>query len=304
MKNNFHILTATDYSTAVKNAERYSLQLAHAENAGLTFLHIYPALIPPPFPAYDMMIPGIDALPEEQKILELYVDKMRMQLKFGGDVDISCRVREGTVTEEIVAEAEQAHVNLILIGTHEPGSFPGSLWAGHTWSTIRNSPCPVLSIPEDALFKPVQKIAYLTEYKEEEIPAIRYLCQHVERIGASLAVLHISPFQSSMPLESIVFENFLKELGAKLSNHKFGFSLLHGEDPVKVLNDFCAGEGCDWLAMSAGKSSLFTDFLNPYRKLTKQMSFHTHIPLLTIPVGYSESEIIAAEEEWVDHVES
>ncbi len=304
MNTTFHILVATDYSESVRNAERYAIQLAQNQLADVEFLHVYHSASPPPFPAFDLEPFIYDAFPKEAELLQQRVEEIKKSLGLNEKINFSCKVIEGGTIEEIITEAEAFSADLILMGKHANKGTFDFLWGSNTWNTMREAPCPVLVIPEDGLYRPIKKIAYITEYKEDEITAINYLKGIVSgKESTSLVLLHISPFGTSMPLENIVFENFLKDLSRQLPYEKFYFSLLHGEDGMKVLNDYCQKEEIDWLAVSPNKSSILESLFSPGNKLAKRMSSETIVPLLAIPPGYErKNAFFMYEEEY--HIET
>ena len=61
-------------------------------------------------------------------------------------------VREGKVSEEFAAQAEQDGSELIVVGTNGLSGFKKNFIGRNTYSTIANSKCPVLTIREDFNF--------------------------------------------------------------------------------------------------------------------------------------------------------
>ena len=67
------------------------------------------------------------------------------------------------------------------------GLFMGSI----TKAIIQHSPCPVLAIPEEASFRPVHKIVYATDLRQDETKVINYLVDFAKMYDATLVILHV-----------------------------------------------------------------------------------------------------------------
>jgi hypothetical protein len=181
-------------------------------------------------------------------------------------------------------------VHFIFMGTHAADGLGDLFSASHTWEVIRKAPCPVLVIPPDGFFTGIKQITYATEYREEELPVIRFVAKLAECFGAGLTVLHIGNYGFSKPIETLMFETFRKELWQKLSSKKPDIRLLQGEDLVSALNEFCIRTETDWLAISQSKPDLLDQIFDPGPNLSQKLSLQTRLPLLAIPENYSWEE--------------
>jgi nucleotide-binding universal stress UspA family protein len=281
----FRILMATDYSDDVQNAERYAYQLGASIQASIVFLHVYDSSLAIPLFVPEFYNAG--NAQEELELLRTHVSAIEASLALKkGDVTSDCVVREGVAGEEICAEAIETQANFIIAGKHGHTGirkyFPGS----HTWDVIRNASCPVLVIPPDGYFTGIKQITYVTEYREGEISAIRFLAGLAECFGAGLVILHVGNRSLSREFENMLFEKFREELRQKLGSTKPDIRLLQGENVVTSINEFCLRTETDWLAISPGKSTLYSQLFSSSLVLTRQMSFYTRLPLLSIPDDY------------------
>jgi nucleotide-binding universal stress UspA family protein len=291
MERSIKIVLATDCSEAVMNAERYAVQFASSIGARLTVMHVFESPLASSIPIFDP-----DKIDYDPGRLELRKVRERMNqliLAMGAlaeGLDYECVVREGNVVEEILQEAKESEADLLITGTHDTGKFRELFLGSLTWEIMKKTELPVLAIPEDALYEPIRQLVFTTEYREEEIPVIRSMVELARYFDAALAILHVTNDSLSKPVEAILFEKFKNELADLVSYDKMKISLIHDEDLVTGLNDFCLNRQADWLAICSGKSNLSDKLFNPGPSLTRRMSFHTRLPLLVFPDNYQEAE--------------
>ncbi len=288
MGNNFNILLATDYSDAIMNAERYAFQLAKYTKSHIRIIHVFK--FKPPLG----MIDGSDyrsgeyyPLEEEINKLEQHVLLILASLQINSyELKYECVVREGNIREEIMSEAVESGSDLIIAGTHGVGLLQKIMLGTHTWDIIKNSSIPVLAIPEDALFTGIKHVAYVSEFRDEEINAIYFLNEFVNAMEAQLSVLHITNYSKSREFEKFMFDKFRKELNNKIKQTPVNISMLRHEDKVTGLNIFCMINKISWLAMSSAKPNWVEKLIYPSGSDIRKMSFNTHVPLFIIPDIY------------------
>lgn len=287
MEKQLNILLATDYSEAAINAERYAVQFSRQTNAALTILHVYniPFNFPTEHSEYAKATEELRV--HELKKLNQHYDKLLRSFNIKpSEVKCECIVLEGTVGKQIRKEAERLHIDIVITGTHGANGFRKFFLGSHTWDVIKKSKIPVLAIPKDALLTDIKNIVFATEYREGEIPGIYFLSKLAKQFNAELTVLHITNYAYSKEFETLLFEKFRTEIKRKVDYDKLSLRLVHYNNIIEGLNDFCALAKTDWLVMSHAKSFLLENIFSPIRSTTKVMSFHTHIPLLTVPDFY------------------
>jgi len=284
MKNVFRILVATDYSAAGEGAERYAIQLAKATGSAITFLNVFER-------SSDSSkefarVERIDHSPlefEERKLQE-HVEKLYKSLKIShAEGNHNLVVRKGNIATEICAEAKAIKADFIVLGTHNASAFQQVFKDSHTWQVIDNAGIPVLAIPTGALFTGVQNLIFGTEYRKSELPVIAFLVKFAKLFDAHLTVLHVTNNGFTPEFEKDVFKDFAKDVKAKLAYDKLDIRLMHADDLNDGLNEFCLSAKSSWLIMSPEKSAMVEKAFNPITSKTRCMTFHTYVPLFTIP---------------------
>lgn len=281
------IFLATDYSEAVINAERYAIQFAKNTNSFLTILHVYDIPFNFPVERSEYAKATEELRKHELQKLNQHYEKLLGLLNIKlNELNYECIVLEGTVGKQIRKESEQLHMDIVIMGTHGASGFRKFFLGSHTWDVIKKSKIPVLAIPIDALLTDIKNIVFATEYREGEIPGIYFLTKLAKQFNAELTVLHITNCAYSKEFETLLFEKFRTAVKSKVAYDKLSLRLVQYNDIIEGLNDFCSVSKTDWLVMSHAKSFLLENIFSPIKSTTKEMSFHTHIPLLAVPDFY------------------
>jgi nucleotide-binding universal stress UspA family protein len=295
MKNYFKMLVATDYSEAAINAEHYAIKLAKDTNSILTFLHVFKESNS--FRKEFTELENVEYKSIDHEILGLEQHVANLLLLMGikaGELEYKCVVRKGDAKEEIKNESNDSDIEFIVVGTHGETNLKQTFLGSHTWNTINKVSMPVLAIPAEATYAPVQSIVFATEYRKGELPVIKFLTKLAEQFDAELTVLHVTNDVFSREFEQEMFIRFMNEVKSQVSYDKLEVRLIHDANLIEGLNNFCIRTKSNWLVMAPEKSLLFEKVFNPITSRTKQMSFHTHVPLFTIPDYYN----LKTEEFW------
>jgi len=142
------ILVPTDFSVCAKQAVTYACELAKRFGAELHLLHV--ACPPVADYAYAARIPDELLRPEKlaQRELEEYEVPDAEQLP-----GVQKTVRSGTPFVEIVRQAKEKDIDLIVIGTHGRTGLKHMLIGSVAEKVVRKATCPVLTVrPEGHQF--------------------------------------------------------------------------------------------------------------------------------------------------------
>lgn len=284
MSKQLNIFLATDYSETVMNAERYAFEFAKKTNSSLTILHVYE--IPFSFP-----MNSIEYIKESERLRKFELQKLKLHcetlmhslnIKLN-ELSWDCLVLEGTIEKEIRTEAESAHPDLVITGTHGGSGFKDLFQASHTWKIIKQSNTPILSIPKDALLTDIKKIVFATENRDGEIPGIEFLIKMAKQFDAEVTMLHITNHENTKESEIKLVEKFNADIQNKTTYEKLNFKLLYAKSIIEGINDYCISNNADWLVMSHSKPFVFEKI----KSNTKEMSIQSKTPLLSIPDYYA-----------------
>ena len=138
------ILLATDFSENAEVALRYACEIADRFQAALHILHVQKE--PVPYHGYDWK--GDEET--RRRIEELPGDPWNQKLR------VTRNVRFGPPFLEIVCEAKDESIDLIVMGTHGHGPLKHMLIGSVAEKVVRKAPCPVLTLrhPEHEFVMP------------------------------------------------------------------------------------------------------------------------------------------------------
>ncbi len=274
------ILFPTDFSNAAENAFFYALQLTRKLNAELILAHVYElpdlgrALHNTSKEVFEIM---------EMETLENFkksVETLRRKATNNGYEDIEFKhiMTEGQVVPRIVSLAKKEKVDYIVMGTTGATGlkevFLGSVAAG----VIDNSPCNVLSIPvEVSPTNSIDKIAYLTNYKDEEVVSFNEVNRFAAYFDAYLCSIHYQKEVSEITEEKM--EEWKRKLGVNYD--ELNTYVITGNNFEEAVCELYMKENIDILAIQPRKRNFFTQIFK--RSVSKHIVQRLSIPLFTLP---------------------
>lgn len=142
MKRFTHIVVATDFSVSAERAVEMAVDLAQQYDAALTLVHVTEI----PVFAYggtamatgDLITPIREAAEQATATALAALQKSFPAAK--------AEVRLGIAAEEILAAADAAHADLIVVGTHGRRGVSHLLLGSVAEKVVRMSPVPVLTM--------------------------------------------------------------------------------------------------------------------------------------------------------------
>ncbi len=192
-----------------------------------------------------------------------------------GKLEISYRYILGYPVEDMIETfVTENGVDLIVMGTKGATGLKKVLMGSDATAVIDNSSVPVISIPENAAFKQIKKIAYASDlYNLHE--EIKTVAMFARLFDATVQVLHVLPEDSAKKID----KNMQADLFKITNYQKISYHVLRNDNVADALNTYITDEQIDMLAM-------FTHKLDFYEKLfgksvTRQLAFHADVPLIT-----------------------
>ncbi len=284
MKESSSIFLATDYSEQVSSAERYAFEFAKETNSLITVIHVFdlPFNMPSDANAYVKETERVRKFEMQKLKLHCEVIMHSLGIKVN-EVNWECLVLEGSIAKEISKEVESSQPDLIVIGTHKTKGSISFFENSHSWEIINKTNIPILSVPKDYLIKEINKIVFATEFREGEISGLKYLVDFARKFNSEVIALHINNQSSSSELEKINFQEFKTDILDYINYDKLSFQVIHADNIVGGINDYCITNQVDWLAMAHSKPALLKRLFQSKKSVTKEMILHCEIPLLSLP---------------------
>ncbi len=137
------ILCPTDFSETASHALSYAIEMANLYQVGFRLLHV----VEPPVGDESFQILAIT--PEElaQSMEETAANKMCALLaQLDSNLTIETRIRRGDAVTEILAEAEESQVGMIVIASHGRTGLSHFLHTNVAEVIANKAKCPVLVV--------------------------------------------------------------------------------------------------------------------------------------------------------------
>ena len=186
-----HIVCPVDFSEFSRHALGYAEAFAERYDSRLSVVHVFP---PPATLDLPEPIEANTATARARGELERFVGSVN------GTRRVALRAVAGsTPGKTIVADAEEARADLLVLGSHGRSGFERLLLGSVTEDVIRHAPCPVLVVPRRIADEPTAPTAFrrvlcAVDFSEASLRALEYAMAIAEESDADLTLLHVYSF--------------------------------------------------------------------------------------------------------------
>jgi nucleotide-binding universal stress UspA family protein len=267
------ILVPTDFSDLSKVAAMYAVQLAKKLKADIIILAVIN------INASAATSIRWEKLQEEMiKIASEDAAKLIQEIKadINGKLPISYHYTIGYPVQDLIESfTVENDVDMIIMGTKGATGLKKVLMGSNATAVIDNSSKPVIAVPGETVFKPIEKIVYATDMANlnEEIKAV---AQFAQLLDAHVKVLHVIRGDSDKKFDDM-------QITADLINltgyPKISFHVSRNDFTADEVDSFVVNQEADLLAMFTHKLDFYEKLFG--KSITRQLAFHAHVPLLT-----------------------
>lgn len=272
------IIVPTDFSATAYNAARYALELAgQLGTTRILLYHAYELIVP--VPDLPTSMPVIDPVDLKESSLE-GLEKMREDLgaliPAGAVLDI--RAENNLLAANIDDIAKEEMADIIIMGITGGGQIEEILMGSNTIDVVKHTSFPVIIVPGEVKFKPVNKILFACDFKKVGTATpIAPLKKLLDIFHAELHILNIDRegkgLGADIPLESLLLDTLL-------SDYHPIYHFIDHDNIVEGIMDFADKVQADLILTIPRKHGLFEGLFR--RSRTAKLAFHTHIPMLAI----------------------
>jgi len=271
------ILIPTDFSDTAANAAQYAAAFASAY--GFTKIILYntyeaPISADPAMPAVQLF--DIDVLKKdsEEGLLKF---KERTFANGFPDVEVETFSEFQNLNTGIEDICEARNVNLVIMGITGGGKVEEALIGSNTISVAKHSHVPVIIVPQEAKYNRVEEILLACDFKKvAETTPITPLKMLLDFTKAKLFVLHINANNK----ETDVNPEECKALDNLLLGYSPEFNFIHDNHFTDAINDFAYEKNVDMIVTIPKKHGFFEGLF--HKSHTKQLAFHSHIPIMVL----------------------
>lgn len=277
MKN---ILLPTDFSDNAWNALQYATALFKKTKCTFYVFHVSPRI-------HNKYGDGIAS--ESPKIVEDFIlkaSKERLeavlnkieQLPFNSNHAFVTKAEYGFFTDTIKKEIADKKIDLVVMGTKGASGFKEVTMGSNTGDVMTKVKCPLLAIPEDAIYNCPKEIAFPTDYHlNYDLKVLDDLKELVIMHSTALRFLYIAKKGEKLSKEQIKNQGFLTDYFADLeyTTHK-----VNGQKLEIAIQQFMESREVEMIAMVAKNLNFLQRIL--FRPSVEKIGYHTKIPFLVL----------------------
>jgi nucleotide-binding universal stress UspA family protein len=271
------ILAPVDFSPVSLNAAQYAAQFALHIHANLKLIHI--VQLPVVYGEIPMPIGNYEHIVDEGHVqLDALVQKLKHEL--GEELNVQYEIKTGSPLYEISEMAEKENPLMLVIGTRGLGGMERFLLGSVTLSLTKESPVPVLVIPDNWKFTPVVKIGFATDLERvvNNTPD-ELIRKFMDMMDAELHIIHNDPnYHEYEPV-------FMQEgmlLDTMFARQKHQFHFLHSTFTEEGIISHAKTNNLDWLMVQPHKHGFFDEMFG--HQHTREFVLHAELPVLVLPL--------------------
>lgn len=269
------ILIPTDFSEVANNALQYAIHLAKKVNAELHVFHIKNIpLVDTSYPntIYQTYMVEIDEFATKN------FERLEANVLTPSGLSFKTQSAYGFINDEIQEYSKTNKIDLIILGTTGASGIQEILIGSNAASVVAKSEIPVLIIPPMAKFEEILHLVYATDFNEPEFPAVSRLAYFSGLYNAEISILHVkSEYDDYFDKEHNFFVKNKDQIA--LNNWKI-VNVTEKENIIESINSYVEANHTNLLVMAKHNRNFFDKLF--HRSLSKQMAFHTKIPLLVL----------------------
>ena len=274
------VLVPIDFSEASLKALEFGVEMANRLNANLRILHVVNGKNYAPF--FDQAN-NAELLVDGQAdtwMKKLMSDFTPRYVVANGQFDF--KIREGNVTREICNQAKYDDTSLIVVGSHGISGFEDKWIGSNAYRLVSNSPCPVMLVRKNMVWKEFKSIVMSINIKKETRTKIPVVAGVAKLFGAKVYIAGFK--QSSLKYLLVSIRAAIRQAQTYMEE-KAGLetesTIISGSNMPQLLLDYAKSVNGDLIAINVHSDS------NPlgeiFRPFANDVINYSELPLLVVP---------------------
>lgn len=265
------IFLPTDFSPKSENAMKYAVDMYGEEPMHYVLIHSYDI----PYQPNEVIISSIlETLKADvEKHLDIQEQKLNSLFHNPGNI-VTKRMGVGSVVD-MINYNEDMNPDFVVMGTKGHSRTSGSYMIGsNTLQVIKSVDVPILIIPEDRSYSPLQRIVFGSDLKALNEEVIRPLNRVLDRTNASLTVVHVGELTEQSKEQSI------RELDQLMGDRMTSFIQINSSEIVEGLRRTTRDNEADLLVLVDRRKNFFQRIF--HKSVTKKVGWKTEVPMLIL----------------------
>lgn len=281
-----HILVPTDFSKTSEVAIDFAIHAAELLKAKITLLNSFEVAEGNYTDLMGVNREFTNDLINEAKIK---LNDLRIGFMKKYEVEIQSAISVKPLADAINEVSEEGKIDLVIMGTLGATGLKTKLWGSHTSDVIGKTKIPVMAIPSDYKWKKPKNILLATRQFERNDEILDYLFELTFLFSANVKTAVFTGNDQTAEVyvkHQQELQNYAEFLKNEYRDDTLSSVHLIGDSFEETLEEYISKNQVDLLTMITYQEGFWKSLFNP--SLTKQMSFHTRIPMLVIPANFSK----------------
>jgi len=274
------ILFPTDFSKTASNAFVYALHLAKSIDAEIFVLHSYempiisttsggqPNLIQGVYESIELN--NFERYKEEGPKLREVAKEYNLE-----DVKLTFIFEEGLLLSNMKRIIKEEAIDFVVMGTNGNHSLEKKLLGSNTVNVINSIDIPILSVPGKAKFRSLFSFGFATMLNESDKAGIDRIINIASRINAEVKLLHV------LRTENREIVSIVKSWKEYFNNDKVKIYTVLNPNLEESVFYFIDEHLIDVMCIVKRQLNFFERLFTS--SLSKQLSYHSDVPVLILP---------------------
>jgi len=268
------LLVPIDFSSESENSLQYALAMAKEHNAKLMLVHVCKTGL---FSIGKSREKEDQAYERLNRLIAQY--EQNSFSRNGEPIEIESKVLHGRAADEIIRYAVKYKTSFIIMGFKGEGLSPKSTIGHNTLEVILRASVPVISIPPNAKYKPIQAIAYTNHNARTENTNFNTIIKVAEAYAAEIIIVRTrNKKQEDSDTSKNIFSH--KKNIFKYQNINKFYSEF--DDLSESMNACIKDRAPDLIALGIHEEDFFNRMVR--QLYSKEIALQYQIPLLSTSV--------------------
>lgn len=195
----------------------------------------------------------------------------------GANVETSMMLIPGDEVLEVKEMIASGKYGVVVMGTQTRSNIEEFLLGSVANETITNATCPVILIPPDAVFVPIQNILFSTDFSSEEQSIVNDLLDWTNAFQTLLHIIHVSEHQDKLQNAVFQMQQWEKYYTDYLDENVVRYEVKSGKVVPAILS-YAMEQECGLIVMHPQKRSFLDRWLT--KSDTEKIQQQSHLPIM------------------------
>ncbi len=277
MKN---ILVPTDFSENSWNSIQFALEFFKNSKCNFYLLHVTP--ITNFFGAETPMVSTGEVIEktyisQSKRSLHTLLKKIK-NLSQNRDHNFMTISSYDYFIDAVKTQIQEKNIDLIIMGTKGATGMKEAIIGSNTGDLITKVKCPVLVVPEKAIFKKIKEIGFPTDFNIFYQTKILSSISEIAKIyDSTIEIVHVAKNDEDLTLFQRENKEYLNDF---FMDEKHRFHRITNRKIESGIQNFVQKHQIDMIVMIAKNLNLFQQIL--FKPTVEEISYHTEIPFLVL----------------------